>query len=90
MYIIHDKRKYRLKVEIILLTHLIEQYRVFNRASSIILQSNRPLFRNKGLKHRKPNWKVIEGSYRNPEILEKIINELMRKIEPKGEQNLNI
>ena len=81
IYIAHNRKQYRLKVEVLLLTHTIEQYRVYNSKTSIILQSNRPMFRNKGLKYRKPNWKVIEGSYSNPEILEKIIVELMNKIE---------
>jgi hypothetical protein len=31
------------------------------RNGIIVLESNRPLFRTKVLKHRMPNWKQIEG-----------------------------
>lgn len=78
IYVDYNKRKYRLKVEIILLTDVIERFKVSNKTQTITLQSNRPLLRHKGLKKRFPNWKVIEGTIHNPNNIDNIITELMR------------
>ncbi|MBD0376922.1 MAG: hypothetical protein ICV51_14985 [Flavisolibacter sp.] len=44
-----------------------------SRNGHILIESNRPLFRNKGLKKRRPDFKVVEGQLRNLSFTEKII-----------------
>jgi hypothetical protein len=56
-----DRKDYRLKVELIHQTKQIQQFRVSAGGRSIVIQTNGPLFKNKGLKHRKGQWKLIEG-----------------------------
>lgn len=50
-----------MKVERIHATDQIERYRVTGGQRSIVLQTNGPLFKNKGLRHRKGTWKLYEG-----------------------------
>ena len=72
---IYNDRKYtRLAVERIFTSDDIEKYRVKGKNGSIILQSNGPLFRKRGLKHRRAEWKITEGGdIRNKAVLQKII-----------------
>jgi hypothetical protein len=56
-----DRKNYRLRVERIHQTAQIERYRVTGGNRSIVLQTNGPLFKTKGLKHRKGQWKLVEG-----------------------------
>jgi hypothetical protein len=72
----HDRRALRLKVELVYADDRIEKFIVSGRNKSLALQSNRPLLRSKGLRSRKPNWKVIEGHMQNTYILEAIIREI--------------
>ncbi len=71
-----DNRHYRLVAELIYRSNQIERIRVIGRDRSIVLQNNRPLFRGRGLKHRRPNWKLIEGTGNNAHALERIIASL--------------
>ncbi|MBW0162197.1 MAG: hypothetical protein HYI21_10780 [Sediminibacterium sp. Gen4] len=68
-----DNRYYRLTAEVIYRSDQVERICVKGRDRSIVLQNNRPLFRGKGLKHRRPNWKLIEGTGNNAYALERII-----------------
>lgn len=70
----YDRRFIRVKLEKIIENQQIEQYKVIGRNKALILQSNRPLLRNKGVKYRKPNWKVINGKLENLAFLEILIN----------------
>lgn len=76
-----DRRPIRLRVERIAATNETELFRITARNKSFVLQSNRPLLQAKGLKYRKPNWKVIEGGYDKPFILEQIIKEIESKLQ---------
>lgn len=71
-----DNRYYRLMAELIYRSDQVERIRVKGRDRSIVLQNNRPLFRSRGLKHRRPNWKLIEGTGSNAFALERIISAL--------------
>ena len=71
-----DNRYYRLIAELIYRSDQVERIRVKGRDRSIVLQNNRPLFRSRGLKHRRPNWKLIEGTGSNAFALERIISAL--------------
>lgn len=76
-----DNRYYRLAAEVIYRSDQIERIRVIGRDRSIVLQNNRPLFRGRGLKHRRPNWKLIEGTGNNAYALERIIAALSSYLE---------
>ena len=74
-----DRRNIRLKIEKIVTTNEVEKYKVIARNKSFVLQNNRPLLLNKGLKHRRINWKVVQGGYDKPFILEQIIKAIEEK-----------
>jgi hypothetical protein len=59
-----------------------EKFRIAARNKTIVLESNRPLFRNKGLKHRHPDWKLIDGELSYSGAVEKLANAIMKVIEP--------
>jgi len=77
--ILNDRQRIRLKVERFEDTDSFEKYRVTARNKSFVLQSNRPLLREKGLKHKPIDWKVIEGGFDNSHFLQKIIKEIESK-----------
>lgn len=37
------------------------------------MQTNEPLFRNRGMKHRRPDWKLIEGQIHTAGFLDAVI-----------------
>jgi hypothetical protein len=57
-----------------------ETFTVIARNGTLKFSSNRPLFRGKGLRHRRPDYKLIEGSLWNRSILEKIIEAIDEKV----------
>lgn len=74
---------YLLKVEQLNATKVSEQFKISNRSGTqyVIIQSNRPLFRNKGLKKRKPNYEVIEGKVLYKKYLDDAFLKIMRHLE---------
>jgi hypothetical protein len=68
-----DRRKYKLLVEQVYISDRVEHFKLSARNSSILLESNRPIFINKGLKHRRPDWKLKEGNVKNMSLLQKAI-----------------
>ena len=58
-----------------------EHFKVHGRNGYILIESNRPLFRSKGLKKRRPDFKVVEGQLRNIGFLEKIMEAVYSQIE---------
>lgn len=63
-FFVHIKKDYnmhKLKVRCIYEDKRIEQFEVCSKKQSLVVESNRPFFRNKGLKHRRPDWKYISG-----------------------------
>lgn len=75
--ILHERKRIRLRVDKIEETLIHEKYRITARNKSFVLQSNRPLLKSKGLKFKKPIWKIIEGG----ELRDSIVQEIIRKIE---------
>ena len=63
---------YRLIVEQFDKDERNEKFRIIAKNKTIVLESNRPFFRNKGMKHRKPDWKIIEGTVSSISGLEDI------------------
>jgi hypothetical protein len=53
-------------------TDSIERFEVIANNKSLLLETNRLLFINKGLKHRKGTWKLISGHLNYTYHLEKI------------------
>lgn len=39
----------------------VERFELTGRNKTIVLESNRPLFRSKGIRHRNPTYTVVEG-----------------------------
>lgn len=72
----YERLNLRLQVERLSVTSRVEQYRVTARNQSFVLENNRPLFLNKGLKHRPCSWKVVEGGYDRKPILDLITKEI--------------
>lgn len=81
LFVEHERKKYRVFADLIMADKEKEQYRITTRSKSIVIQSNRPLLRNKGLKHKKPIWKVVEGESKSPYLLDKVIEALMKEID---------
>ena len=57
----YHKQNIRLSVEQLFIDDRVELYRVTGSNGMIVIESNRPLFRNKGVKHRLGNWHQVDG-----------------------------
>lgn len=73
-----DQKDLHLKAERIYLSEQVERIKVMGKNRSIVLQSNRPLLRIKGLKNKRLDWKLIEGQMNNSHVLQAIILKLER------------
>ncbi|HEX7905848.1 MAG TPA: hypothetical protein VF487_18380 [Chitinophagaceae bacterium] len=78
--IIVDRKRIRLKVERILQSDSFEQFRANARNQEITLQSNRPLFEKKGLRHRRTDWKILSGDNIRKQIVDLITEEIEASI----------
>jgi len=58
-------RTYKLTIELLYIDAMKEHFKIISKKRNIIVQSNRPLFRNKGLKHRTVTWTIINGKAEN-------------------------
>lgn len=74
--IVYDRQVIRLKAERIALTEISEQYRIIARNRILIVQNNRPLLHKKGLKHRRIDWKLVDGHLQNTALFELICKQL--------------
>lgn len=74
-------RWYKINIEQFDVTERTEKYRVIARNKTLILECNRPFFRNRGMKHRKPDWKVIEGEVHKGKGLEELQNRILEIID---------
>jgi hypothetical protein len=74
-------KNYRLFVEHTIISERSEHFKVIGRNKFIVLESNRPLFRNKGLKHRKPYFKIIEGQIDFYASIQVIIDAILLKVD---------
>jgi hypothetical protein len=62
----------RLRVEKIFESPSLERFEVTAKNRSLTLQTNRILFQNRGLKHRKGQWTIVSGSLNKSAALERI------------------
>lgn len=69
----YDRKFIRLKARLIYLSDQVERVMVIGRNRSIILQSNRPMLENKGLKNKRIQWKITEGTLHNSKVLQSIL-----------------
>jgi hypothetical protein len=76
----YDRKSIRLKVEKLAQTETTEKYKVIAKNQSFVLQNNRPVIIAKGLKYFPLTWKVVEGGYHHPHILEQIIKAIEKKL----------
>jgi hypothetical protein len=67
-----ERKNIRLVIEKIAQTETTERYKVIARNQSFVLQNNRPAIIAKGLKYFPITWKVVQGGYNHPHILEQI------------------
>ncbi|MBK5271909.1 MAG: hypothetical protein JJE22_12930, partial [Bacteroidia bacterium] len=84
----HDGRYIRLIAEQIYLSDQLEKYRVTAKNKTLTFQSNSPLLRTRGLKYKKPDWKIIEGNLDNSYLTGEIISQIQIYIEAK-EKKMN-
>lgn len=77
----YHKRTIRLSVEQLHIDDRSEMYKVTGSNGEITIESNRPLFRGKGLKHRVPNWKQTTGKTVSEKVLGLIGNAIGTYIE---------
>ncbi|OSZ79883.1 hypothetical protein CAP36_01045 [Chitinophagaceae bacterium IBVUCB2] len=80
----HDRKNIRLRVERVVHTQEIEQFEVTARNTSLRFQTNRLLLRNKGLKYKRADWKIVAGGIHNASIrasIVKAIEDKMNEIE---------
>lgn len=76
----YDRKSIRLRAKIIYTTTLIEIITVTGRNRTLTFQSNRPLLLSKGLKHRRINWKLVDGTLSNSYLLNSIIQTLEKSL----------
>jgi len=69
-----------MKVEQIYKGPVLEHFKVSAGEKYILLQSNRPFFISRGLKHRKPQWKVLHGRVIYKSALELVIEAIEKQI----------
>ena len=77
----------RYPVERIYVTPQVEHFRVFGRNGSVVYQSNRPFLRANGLKMKRIDWKLIEGTFRNmsaKDALAQSLDEYVKQLEKEG------
>lgn len=74
-------KEYKLLVHQKMIDERNEQYAIIAKNKTVVLESNRPFFRNRGLKHRKPDWKIVEGKINNGSGLDQIIQKIMEKVD---------
>ena len=70
----------RVKVERTYQSDQIERFKVIARDRSLVLQNNRPLLRANGMRHRKPDWKLVEGELLSMDFLQSLIFTINRHI----------
>lgn len=77
----------RYPVERIHVTPQVEHFRVYGRNGSVVFQSNRPFLRKNGLRMKRIDWKLIEGTLRSLSARDAIaqsLNEYIKQLEKEG------
>lgn len=77
------RRIYRVRIELVELTDREEKWAVRARNGGFGATNNRPLFRGKGLKHRRIDWRLDAQRVWNARLLETILAAIERETEEK-------
>lgn len=77
----YGSRDYKYNVEMISYALGSERFKLIARNKTLILQSNRPVLRRKGLKHRKPDWSLESGEMANSKFLEELQEAIYNHVE---------
>lgn len=78
-----DRNSYRFSVTHLTLNNSFETFLLKRKSREIIIKSNRPLWRNKGIMKRQPDFTVAKGEVRSQYAMQVIVEELMKKLEGK-------
>lgn len=60
------------------------------RNKHIILQSNRPFLDSKGLKQKRIDWKITEGTINNSAVLQLIIRNVERHLKGQADDHHSV
>jgi hypothetical protein len=82
----HEFKYYRYQVKYYRLDKDFEQFTLLARNKSLIFISNRPLLRNRGIRHRKPDITLYDGDVSNTAFLVRIIEQLHVYVESNMEK----
>ena len=82
--ILFDRKFITQKARLVYLSDQVERIVVMGRNRSITLQSNRPMLENKGLKNKRIQWKITEGSLHNSKVLQNILQSLEKHLKNNG------
>lgn len=77
------KRSIRLSVEQLYIDDRLERYSVTGSNGVVVIESNRPLFRSKGVKYRMGTWQQAEGKTLSAHVIELIAKAIIEHIEKK-------
>jgi hypothetical protein len=78
---VNSWKKNKYLVEHTLVNLREERFRVIGRNGHITFSCNRPLYRHKGVRHRRPDLKLIEGYLSNKSIEKDIVEQIKQYIE---------
>lgn len=80
LVVIHNRTRYRIRVEQLPADESFEYYRITGRNRSVVYKNNRPVLQRHNLKHRKPTWKIHEGNIWNAAFELKLLEEIEKKV----------
>ena len=83
-FIIHIKRGYKtlsFKVNRVNVTPRTEDFEIIAPNKTVLIQSNRPFFRNKRLMHRKPDFKLLSNNLDYANGLDELAQAIMIALE---------
>jgi hypothetical protein len=73
-----------LNVRRINITAATEQFVISNRndTQELIIESNRPFFRNRNMKYRRPEYKIVAGTVKDKRVLDEVFRAILKVLEP--------
>jgi hypothetical protein len=88
IFVYSNSGRLALIAECIYKSEQIERFRVSGKNRSIVLQTNYPLLKAQNSK-KKIDWKLIEGTMSDVQLLQNIINELEYILKDNGTSRLD-
>ena len=81
MKIIFDRKVYQYNAQLIQVSNHLEHIRVVAHNKTLVFQSNRLLLLAKGLKRRRVDYKLIEGTLNNSYFLGLIVKAIEEQLD---------